>query len=77
MLATGEIIDCLSTLRKDNTGYDMKQLFIGSEGTLGFVTAVSVLCPQRPASQTVGFLGETNKHLFYQKRRKLIFLTII
>lgn len=35
VLADGTIVDNLSTLRKDNTGYDMKQMFIGSEGTLG------------------------------------------
>ena len=33
--ADGKVIDCLSSLRKDNTGYDVKQLLIGSEGTLG------------------------------------------
>ena len=47
-MADGTILDCLSTMRKDNTGYDLKQLFIGSEGTLGVVTAVSVLTPARP-----------------------------
>lgn len=41
MLASGEIIDCLSTMKKDNTGYDLKHLFIGSEGTLGIVTKVN------------------------------------
>lgn len=41
MLASGEVIDCLSTMKKDNTGYDLKHLFIGSEGTLGIVTKVS------------------------------------
>lgn len=35
VLANGEVLDLLRTLRKDNTGYDLKQLFIGSEGTLG------------------------------------------
>jgi hypothetical protein len=35
VLADGTVLDCLKTLRKDNTGYDLKQLFIGSEGTLG------------------------------------------
>ena len=58
VLANGDIVDCLSTMRKDNTGYDMKQLFIGSEGTLGVVTAVSILCPVKPKSTQVAFLGE-------------------
>lgn len=35
VLANGTVVDNLSTLRKDNTGYDLKQLFIGAEGTLG------------------------------------------
>ena len=39
VLASGEIWNGLRRLRKDNTGYDMKQLFIGSEGTLGIITA--------------------------------------
>lgn len=57
VLADGQVLDCLSTLRKDNTGYDLKQLFIGSEGTLGVITAVSVLCPRKPKSANVVFLG--------------------
>uniref|UniRef100_A0AAV2JDY9 D-2-hydroxyglutarate dehydrogenase, mitochondrial n=1 Tax=Knipowitschia caucasica TaxID=637954 RepID=A0AAV2JDY9_KNICA len=57
VLADGRVLDCLSTLRKDNTGYDLKQLFIGSEGTLGVITAVSVLCPRKPKSVNVVFLG--------------------
>ncbi|RNC54857.1 actin interacting protein-like protein [Trypanosoma cruzi] len=40
--AQGEVLDMMSTLRKDNAGYDMKHLFIGSEGTLGVVTRVSL-----------------------------------
>lgn len=57
VLADGRVLDCLATLRKDNTGYDLKQLFIGAEGTLGVITAVSVLCPRRPKSVNVVFLG--------------------
>ena len=33
VLASGEVVDCLSQMKKDNTGYDLKHLFIGSEGT--------------------------------------------
>ncbi|XP_022049471.2 D-2-hydroxyglutarate dehydrogenase, mitochondrial isoform X1 [Acanthochromis polyacanthus] len=57
VLADGRVLDCLATLRKDNTGYDLKQLFIGSEGTLGVITAVSILCPRKPKSTNVVFLG--------------------
>lgn len=56
-MANSEVVDCLSTLRKDNTGYDLKQLFIGSEGTLGIITAVSLNCPQKPEAVSVAFLG--------------------
>ncbi|XP_026304838.1 D-2-hydroxyglutarate dehydrogenase, mitochondrial isoform X3 [Piliocolobus tephrosceles] len=57
VLADGTILDCLTSLRKDNTGYDLKQLFIGSEGTLGVITAVSILCPPKPRAVNVAFLG--------------------
>ncbi|NXQ33696.1 D2HDH protein, partial [Alaudala cheleensis] len=57
VLADGSALDCLTSLRKDNTGYDLKQLFIGSEGTLGVITAVSILCPQKPKAVNVAFLG--------------------
>ena len=42
VLPSGEIFNGLQTLRKDNTGYDLKQLFIGSEGTLGVITGVAL-----------------------------------
>lgn len=42
VLPDGRVLNGLKTLRKDNTGYDLKQLFIGAEGTLGIVTAASL-----------------------------------
>jgi len=57
VLADGRVVDNLSTLRKDNTGYDLKQLFIGAEGTLGVVTKVSILAARKPKFQMVALLG--------------------
>lgn len=57
VLADGTIVNSLGVLRKDNTGYDLKQLFIGSEGTLGIITAISILCPPKPTAVNVAFLG--------------------
>jgi FAD/FMN-containing dehydrogenase len=57
VLPDGTIVDDLSKLRKNNTGYDLKQLFIGSEGTLGIITAVSILCPQRSVATNVAYFG--------------------
>lgn len=57
VLPNGEIMNSMHSLRKDNTGYDLKQLFIGSEGTIGVITAVSILCPPRPKAFNVSFLG--------------------
>lgn len=47
----------MNTLRKDNTGYHLKHLFIGSEGTLGFVTKVAILCPPLPKATNLALLG--------------------
>ncbi|MEX2131228.1 MAG: FAD-binding oxidoreductase [Pseudohongiellaceae bacterium] len=53
VLADGTVISSLNKLRKNNTGYDLKQLFIGSEGTLGIITrAVLRLLPQ-PTTQSL------------------------
>ncbi|BBM97114.1 (R)-2-hydroxyglutarate---pyruvate transhydrogenase [Marchantia polymorpha subsp. ruderalis] len=57
VLADGTVLDLLGTLRKDNTGYDLKQLFIGGEGTLGVVTKVSIITPPKLASTNVAFLA--------------------
>ena len=51
MLPDGRVWDGLRALRKDNTGYDLKQLFIGAEGTLGIITAaVLKLFPDRASA---------------------------
>ncbi|KAI8428596.1 hypothetical protein MSG28_007334 [Choristoneura fumiferana] len=55
--ADGTVVDCIRTLKKDNTGYHLKHLFIGSEGTLGIVTKVAVHCPVLPKAVTLGFFG--------------------
>jgi len=47
----------MNGLRKDNTGYDLKQLFIGSEGTLGLFTGVSIITPKRSSSTNVALLA--------------------
>ncbi|KAJ7944214.1 D-2-hydroxyglutarate dehydrogenase, mitochondrial-like [Quillaja saponaria] len=57
VLANGNVLDILGTLRKDNTGYDLKHLFIGSEGSLGIVTKVSILTPPKLSSVNVAFLA--------------------
>ena len=53
----GTVLDALCTLRKDNVGFDVKQLFIGSEGALGVVTRVAIQAVQRPAAHNVAMLG--------------------
>jgi FAD/FMN-containing dehydrogenase len=57
VLPDGTIVDDLSKLRKNNTGYDLKQLFIGAEGTIGIITALSIQCPQRSKAVNVAFFG--------------------
>ncbi|KAL6988830.1 D-2-hydroxyglutarate dehydrogenase, mitochondrial, variant 2 [Sarracenia purpurea var. burkii] len=57
VLANGTVVDMLGTLRKDNTGYDLKHLFIGSEGSLGIITKVSILTPPKLSSVNLAFLA--------------------
>ncbi|MBV6658003.1 MAG: FAD-binding oxidoreductase [Devosiaceae bacterium] len=56
-LPDGRLWKGLSSLRKDNTGYDLKNLFIGSEGTLGIVTAATLKLFPRPKGMLTAFLG--------------------
>ncbi|CAN6439404.1 unnamed protein product [Victoria cruziana] len=77
VLANGTILDLLGTLRKDNTGYDLKQLFIGigSEGSLGIVTKVSIMTPARLPSTNLAFLAcndyKSCQKLLYEAKRGL------
>jgi len=75
VLADGTVIDSLSALRKDNTGYGLPQLFIGSEGTLGIITRLTLLVPPRPKAVNVAFFGcrsfEDVQRTFALARRKL------
>lgn len=57
VLPDGTIMNSIDSLRKDNTGYDLKQLFIGSEGTIGIITGVSILTPSNPTATNVSFLA--------------------
>jgi FAD/FMN-containing dehydrogenase len=56
-LADGRIWDGLRSLRKDNTGYDLKQLFIGAEGTLGVITAAVLRLVPRPRELQTAWLA--------------------
>ena len=57
VLADGRIVRALSKLRKDNTGYDVKSLFVGAEGTLGIITAASLRLFPNPRAQATAFVG--------------------
>lgn len=51
--ANGTVLDMTTSLRKNNTGYNLNHLFIGSEGTLGVITKVSLLLAPKPSSSNV------------------------
>ena len=57
VLADGRVLNNLNKLKKDNTGYDLKNLFIGAEGTLGVITAASLRLIARPRSVETAFVG--------------------
>jgi FAD/FMN-containing dehydrogenase len=57
VLADGTIVSSMNKLIKNNTGYDLKQLFIGSEGTLGVVTRAVLRLRPKPTTQNTAFLA--------------------
>lgn len=57
VLANGQIWNGLRNLKKDNTGYDLRDLFIGSEGTLGIITAVALHLQVRPRDLQAAFIA--------------------
>jgi FAD/FMN-containing dehydrogenase len=57
VLADGRILAGLKSLRKDNTGYDVKSLFVGAEGTLGIITAASLKLFPEPADTATALAG--------------------
>ena len=62
VLPDGSVLDQLGGLVKDNSGYDIKQLLIGAEGTLGIVTAATVRLVPQPAEVTVALAGVADPH---------------
>jgi FAD/FMN-containing dehydrogenase len=60
--ADGEIWDGLRGLRKDNTGYDLKQMFIGAEGTLGVITGATLKLFPRPAAKMTALAAVASPH---------------
>ena len=62
VLADGRIMSTLSKLKKDNTGYDLKHLFMGSEGTLGIITAAVVKLYPKPRAKETAFVGLQDPH---------------
>jgi FAD/FMN-containing dehydrogenase len=57
VLADGRVLNLLSKLKKDNTGYDLRNLFIGAEGTLGIITAATVKLFPKPRAIETAFVG--------------------
>ncbi len=62
VLPDGRIWNGLRTLRKDNTGYDLKNMFMGAEGTLGIITAAVLKLFPKPRSRETAFIAVTSPH---------------
>src|SRR5215467_4771763 len=61
-LADGRVLNNLRKLKKDNTGYDLRHLFIGAEGTLGIITAAVLRLFPRPRAVETAFIGVPSPH---------------
>src|ERR1700712_4580 len=57
VLADGRVLNALSKLKKDNTGYDLRNLFIGAEGTLGIITAATLRLFPKPRAIETAYVG--------------------
>src|SRR6266403_1968970 len=57
VLADGRVLNTLSKLKKDNTGYDLRNLFIGAEGTLGIITAATLKLHPKPRAVETAYVG--------------------
>jgi FAD/FMN-containing dehydrogenase len=57
VLADGRVLNLLSKLKKDNTGYDLRNLFIGAEGTLGIITAATLKLFPKPRAIETAYVG--------------------
>jgi FAD/FMN-containing dehydrogenase len=71
VLADGRIWNGLKGLRKDNAGYDLKNLFVGSEGTLGIITAAVLKLFPKPKSRATAFLACASAHEALQVFQRL------
>ena len=71
VLPDGNLFEGLSPLKKDNRGYDLRQLLIGAEGTLGIVTAASLKLVERVGSRSVAWIGLASPDLALDLLRAL------
>ncbi len=79
VLADGRIWSGLSPLHKDNTGYDLKQMFIGAEGTLGLITAACLRLHPAPQTQAMALVGVADAQAaisLYQATREIFANTL-
>jgi D-lactate dehydrogenase (cytochrome) len=62
VLADGRVLNNLRKLKKDNTGYDLRHIFVGAEGTLGVITAAVLRLFPRPRAVETAFIGLSSPH---------------